>query len=176
MAAANASLIGGLALVLDANVAQVQFAIRAGRFENYAPVLNGSVLTTLRRMEEIHFDSEGGVFGGKWPPLAPGTLLAKERKGYGSNPILTRTGKLRNSLTKRGKKNGSIVKTTPFSILFGTSVPYAVYHQQPDGPAKGIIPLRQLIPDPLPDAVLEELRENVRDYLVEGRVRGRETG
>lgn len=169
----TATLVGGLALALDASEAQLQFAIRAGRFEDYTPVLRGSVLTTLKRMEALQFDTEGSVFGGAWPPLAPSTIREKARLGYGGFPMLVRTTQLRKSLAGFGKNGWSILQVTPFALTFGTRVPYAEYHQQPDGATGGHLPQRQVIPDPLPDAVIEELRENVRDYLVEGRVRGR---
>ncbi len=165
---AGPNLLGALGVVLDASEAQVKFAILAGRFEDYRPVLKGSVLKTLRRAEDLHFSTEGDIFGDPWPPLAPSTLEAKERLGFGNRPILVRTGALRSSLTS--SRGESIVRATRFALLFGTSIDYAVFHQQPDGPGAGIIPERQVIPDPLPAEVLDELRDNLRNWLIEGRI------
>lgn len=166
---AQGDLFAALAVRLDATDAQVKFAILAGRFEDYSLVLGGAVLTTLREMEDIQFSTEGEQFGNKWPPLAPSTL---DRKPAGL-PMMVRTTRLRKSLTSRAE--GSIANVSPFALEFGTSVPYAIYHQQPNGPGAGIIPLRQLIPQDnlgrLPDPVQEEIAENIRDYLIEGRIR-----
>ncbi len=60
-----------MAIVLDTTEAEVQFALVAGRFEDFSPVLGGAVLTELRDMEKAHFDSEGKAFGHKFHPLAP---------------------------------------------------------------------------------------------------------
>ena len=166
-----ADLFGRLAVALDASDAQVKFAILAGRFEDYGPVLGGAVLKTLRSAEDLQFSTEGAAFGGDWPPLAPSTLAAKERAGLGNRPMMVRTALLRNSLTTRAA--GSIAEVSRFALVFGTSVPYAVYHQQTTGPGKGIIPLRQLIPQEngeLPAAIQSEIAGNIRDYLVEGRI------
>lgn len=162
--------IVGLAVALDATEAQIQFALMAGRFEDYRPVLGGSVLATLREMEKLQFATEGSVFGDAWPGLAPSTIRQRERAGYGgANPIMIRTSRLLQSLSQRSTVD-SIVKVDRFSMLFGTKVPYADFHQQTTGPGTGHIPERQIIPDPLPNEVLSQIRENVRNYLIEGRI------
>jgi phage gpG-like protein len=165
------SAIAGLSTVLDASEAQVKFALLAGRFEDYRPVLGGPILGTLREMVKIQFATEGDAFGSGWPELAPSTIRDREGKGYGgAHPIMIREGRLLKSLTVRGAE-GSIYTTDRFSLLFGTRVAYADFHQQTTGPGKGIIPERQLIPDPLPPVVLEDIRQSIRDYLIEGRIR-----
>ncbi len=45
------------------------------------------------------FDTQGG---GTWAALRPSTLLDRQRKGYGGEPDLVRTGELRAALTERG--------------------------------------------------------------------------
>lgn len=165
--------LAGLAIVLNATEQQVKFALLAGRFEDYSPVLRGSVVQTLREMEALHFDTEAEVFEKPWAPLTPETIRDRARRGFPAGPIMVRTQRLRKSLARKTKTADSVIKISKFGILFGTSVEYAVYHQQPEGPGKGIIPERQLIPDPLPTPVLQELRENIRDYLIEGRTRRR---
>ncbi len=162
-----------LAIALDATEAQLQFALLAGRFEDYQPVLAGSVLTTLREMEKLHFASEGSVFNDTWDPLKPATVRERIRLGYGGpHPILIREGTLAASLT--GRHPDAVVTASRFSLLFGTKVDYAKYHQHLQENAsrdKGIVPERQVIPDPLPVVVLDDIRQGIRDYLIEGRVR-----
>lgn len=166
-----------LAVRLNATAAQVRFALLAGRFEDFRPVLGGAILITLREMERKQFATEGAAFGKVWPPLALRTLQDRMRKGFGAGPILVRTHRLEKSLAGHKSSADSVVKIQRFGMVFGTKVPWAVFHQQPEGPGKGIIPERKPIPDHggvLPKVVLAEIRENTRDYLIEGRAaRGR---
>jgi hypothetical protein len=169
------SPLADLAFVLDASEMQVRFALLAGRFEDYTPVLQSSVVATLREMETLHFETEGGLFDKPWAPLSPETIKDRARKGYPGDPIMVREGRLKKSLAAPVRTADSIVEVSKFGLVFGTMVDYADYHQQTKGPGKGIIPERQVIPDPIPETVIEEIRENIRDYLVEGRVRRRST-
>lgn len=162
-----------LALKLDASEAQVKFALMAGRFEDYTPVLKGSVLTTLRRMEQHHFATDGGVFGHDWPPLAPSTIASKRRAGLNRGTLI-RSGALYRSLAGGKRTKDSITVITKFGIEFGTSLFYARIHQHTDGAGKGIIPVRLVIPEPMPREVDEQLQIDVRDYLIEGRIRSSE--
>jgi phage gpG-like protein len=171
---ASNPVIAGLAVVLDASEAQVKFAILAGRFEDYRPVLRGRIRRTLNEMENLQFSTEGSAFGNPWPPLAPSTIAAKERLGFGNRPMLVRRGILRGSLA--GRNSDSIYKVSRFDLLFGTETEYAKYHQHlPENASldKGILPERQPIPvnkqGLLPQEVMDEINDNIRDYLIEGR-------
>jgi phage gpG-like protein len=165
--------LADLAFALDASEMEVQFALLAGRFEDYSPVLKSSVVATLREMKTLHFETKGALFDKQWAALAPETIRDRARQGYPGDPIMVREGRLRQSLARAMKTPDSIVEVSRFGLVFGTSVPYADFHQQTKGPGKGIIPERQVIPDPIPEAVVEEIRENIRDYLIEGRIRRR---
>ena len=166
---ASPSPLIALAVKLDATEAQVRFALLAKRFEDYTPVLKSNVLTTLRKMEALQFDTEGAIFGHDWPALSPNTIRDRAQKGFPSGPIMVRTTRLRKSLTQRS--GDAIVQVEKFALVFGTHVPYADFHQHTKGPGKGIVPERQLIPNPLPEAVIQEVFQNIRDYLIEGRIR-----
>lgn len=73
------------------------------------------------------FDSEGGRTGG-WAPLSP-DYAAQKALRYGSQPILVASGRMMRSLTTPGA--GSINrKIGRDSLEFGTSVPYAIFHQK----------------------------------------------
>ncbi len=79
----------------------------------------------IRDIKKV-FETEGGSMGQKWVGLSKNTIKDRERKGFPPRPILVRTGTLRNSLF--GGKLG-IDKMTKNSWEYGTSVPYAIYHQ-----------------------------------------------
>lgn len=72
-----------------------------------------------------NFKAEGRP---KWPALAASTIADRRRKGFGSGPILVRTGALRDSLTKPGAP-GQHLKITPKTIQFGSNVKYYIFHQ-----------------------------------------------
>ncbi len=77
------------------------------------------------------FRNEGGVFrkSGRWMPLAPSTIKDRMRKGYpGDHPIMFRTGYLLASLMYPFADK-HIEEVTETSLTFGTSVPWAKYHQ-----------------------------------------------
>lgn len=73
---------------------------------------------------------EGGFFGGgsKWPPLAPSTIKEKAREGFGMMPMMWRTGALAESLAEKDAP-GNIFMVSPNSLVVGTSIFYAPFHQ-----------------------------------------------
>jgi len=60
-------------------------------------------------------------------PLSPRYARWKSRR-YPGAPILVRSGRLRDSLTNPNHPD-AIATVTPQSLTYGTSVPYAAYHQ-----------------------------------------------
>lgn len=72
----------------------------------------------------------GGFFGGgsKWPPLAASTIKEKQRLGYGAMPIMWRSGALAESLAEKDAP-GNIFMVGPNSLVVGTSIFYAAFHQ-----------------------------------------------
>lgn len=77
---------------------------------------------TMASIEQERFATEGH---GEWPPLAPSTLIAKEREGFPWFPLI-RTGRLYESLTEAELA----MRMDPQSMSWGTDVPYAQYHQE----------------------------------------------
>ncbi len=63
-----------------------------------------------------------------WAALAPITIADRQRKGYPAGPILVRSGRLKDSLTKPGAP-GQVLRIGPRSIRYGSSVKYYRYHQ-----------------------------------------------
>lgn len=103
-----------------------------------APISMALAQTALTAVQQ-EFRGEVNPFGDPWTPLAKSTVRSRRHgKKGGADKILSDTARLKNSFTAPSDENG---------FKLGTNVGYAVYHQQPDGPGKGIIPRRQLVPD-----------------------------
>lgn len=150
---------------LDANAAQLLFALRAGRFSDFSVPLGGAVLRLLRRVAKQNYDSAGGFATPGWAPLAPSTLREKQRLGYGRKPIMRRTDRLYRALALGRATADSIVEVTKTSLRYGTSLAYAAFHQ-----LGGLrLPRRQVLPDPMPASVGDELRQILRDWIVLGK-------
>ena len=93
-----------------------------------------------RRAEKQRFDTRGPG----WAPLAQSTIERKAR-GNMDPRILRARGDLYDSLVKSRAENQVNVKR-PDSFRFGTSVPYARYHEyakKMSGP--GHVPTRELV-------------------------------
>lgn len=91
---------------------------------NGAPVL-AVIVEDMRRMEAQLFGTEGY---GEWAPLAQTTLERKAEQGYPPQ-ILQATEWLMDSLTGNLAAGGHVEHVTESEILYGTTVPWAIYHQ-----------------------------------------------
>lgn len=89
-----------------------------------APVL-AVILDDMRRLEAELFSTEGY---GEWEPLAKSTLERKAEEGY-PDKILQATEWLMDSLTGNLAAGGHVEHITPEEIVYGTTVPYAIFHQ-----------------------------------------------
>ena len=78
----------------------------------------------------VNMLSEGGLFarGRRWTRLARGTVRERVRQGYGSGPILWRTGALAESLAYQGAP-GNVFRVSRDQLSVGTEVFYAGFHQ-----------------------------------------------
>lgn len=113
-------------------------------------------LSHLEGSHASHFAAQSNPIGTPWAPLAASTIA---RKGH--DTILVETTRLKSSLT--GKTQDSIRAVSHRGLLFGTEVPYAIFHQ--DG---GRLPKRehvgmnnettQQIVDAVADRTVEELK------------------
>jgi phage gpG-like protein len=103
----------------------------AGRADDMSDAL-GAVGDMLAGAETRQFSSQGTYASGGWAPLAPSTLARKAALGQGDR-ILVATGELRDSLTRRTGGGNALREVTPSSLVFGTTVPYARFHQQGTG-------------------------------------------
>lgn len=97
-----------------------------GRLQDYDGAWP-QMTTLLRDAMEEQFKSEGKSGSAGWAPLAPSTIAAKRASGT-NMAILHDTLRLQESLTvKRAREGVDRVLGNVFE--FGTSVPYAVFHQ-----------------------------------------------
>jgi phage gpG-like protein len=92
---------------------------------NGAPVL-GLVLADMRRLEIELFETEGR---GEWAALSEATLEAKARSGAPAK-ILQDTEELYDSLAGNLAAIGHVERITEDEIVYGTTVPWAKYHQE----------------------------------------------
>lgn len=104
------------------------------------------------------FDNGGDA---TWQALKKETVDAKKKKGYSAaEKILYATGHLEASLGVDA--DGNLKNIRADSIDFGTSVPYAKYHD--DG--EGHLPKREIIVEPSTD-LMEKIGEQLDETLCE---------
>lgn len=108
------------------------------------------------------FGSEGKHASGGWAPLAESTLAQKISQGYPTT-ILHRTLDLLRSLVDPNHADG-IEEIDPEGFTYGTSLPYAMFHQ--DGTVN--MPARPPLEFTEADKVLWVRR--LQRYLVDGSV------
>jgi hypothetical protein len=107
----------------------------AGRVGDVEPAMN-SILTLIKKGEKKQFNSQGAYGSAGWTPLAPSTLESKARSGIDQRILHGITGDLESSLTGGG---GNIAIARHDGLDFGTTVPYAKYHQDGRG-----VPMRKV--------------------------------
>lgn len=114
------------------------------------------------------FLTRGARYRDPWPPLAAATIAEKERLGYPLDPLV-RTGRLRESLTRRPL---AVELITPSRVSAGTDVDYAKHHQY--GAPRANLPRRALF---VPGQIRAEQAATsaVANYIIRGeqRVGGR---
>lgn len=94
--------------------------------------------------------------GPGWEELAPSTL---QTRMYPEKPILEQTGALMESVI-----DNPIIVATRRQLLYGTTNPYARYHE--DGTSK--MPARPFI-RPARQEIIDEIVEKFRIYIQRGR-------
>lgn len=134
-------------IVINISASERLLARVRARAADLRPVFEGPITNRVHAMFGKIFDSEGAYIGNKWKPLSLYTLREKAKIGRAHMGILRRYNALWSSLVKRSSPLGHRV-VTPASLLIGTNVPYAVYHQlgTPRLPQRKIIPSAAEIP------------------------------
>lgn len=114
-----------------------------------------------------NFVLEGAGTGGRWAPLSPAYALWKARRFPGTG-ILVRSGALKASLTQP-KAEGAVFRAGPTSLEIGTSIPYAMAHQNPKPGSR----LPQRPPLRVDDAFMRVVGKSLQQYVQEAWVRRR---
>jgi phage virion morphogenesis protein len=114
-----------LSIIGDENVA-FKLRLTGRQARDMRPVFN-DVADYLMDITGKQFDSQGRRGGGAWARLTPKWAAYKARHGYDPR-ILHMRGPLRRSVTVRQAK-GQILRITPQTMTFGTSIDYAGVHQ-----------------------------------------------
>ncbi len=78
--------------------------------------------------EKKQFATEGEHGSGGWAKLNE-VYEARKARQYPDKPILQRTGRMFKSLTSPVSP-GAVYTASRHSVTFGTTVPYAIYHQK----------------------------------------------
>jgi phage gpG-like protein len=100
----------------------------AGRAVDARPLWD-QIILDLRQLEAEQFEQQGGRASGGWQKLADSTIARKAAKGR-EDParILVDSGALEKSLTET-HGDDAIRVSEHDEMRFGTSLPYAEYHQ-----------------------------------------------
>jgi hypothetical protein len=163
---------------------------------NLSPIFAGKVDQIVTAFLTKRFDTEGAHLGTKWQKLSKRTLQARKGNGRGRGGILWDQGIMRGSLVKSGGP-GSIREISDTMYRRGTTDPKAAIHQRGGtirrtakvkadmlqrrraGGRRGMgaglkrysitIPARPIIPEPVPQALLDEITKAITDWLAKGQ-------
>lgn len=120
-----------------------------------------TIRTQFRTAEERLFDTGGH---GQWPKLAEATRQLKAKRG--SDPrILRATGALYRALTS-AKAAGQLDVRHPTELRFGTTIPYATFHDLGKG-----VPQRK--PIDLTSHDRDRITKAIEEYVAKGETGGR---
>lgn len=143
-----------------------------GRFGNLRPVMEGPIRQLVRRAIDQQRKTQGAYGGKTWPPLSDYTIKRKEREGKAVPNPLVFDGTLYESLLKVGSNSWREEITSQGYTLRSMAAvdrgddwdgyPYGLTHQL--GLAN--VPMRQIIPNPMPGSFIRDLRRHLRGYLV----------
>lgn len=133
-----------------------------GRIEDLEPVLL-VMAEDLKTLIDDSFENSVSPSGRPWEPLKPATIA--QRRANSDKPLVD-TGRLRNSISATAESR---------SIVFGTNVVYGGTHQFGRGPIPArpylpVTPSQQFMNQGPADVWLQELREAVRRYVVDGEI------
>jgi phage gpG-like protein len=107
------------------------------------------------------FATQGSIIESPWAPLSKDYY---KQKHSGSSPFAGRGTLIRSGDLQAG---WHLYSSSTYALL-NNPVPYGVYHQQPDGPGKGIIPRRPLFK--LTSQIESEIMKRFKKSL-EGRIK-----
>lgn len=115
-----------------------------------------AIRTQFRKAEESYFDTGGH---GAWPKLADETREWKAKRGLDPR-ILRATSALYRSLTA-ARGVGQVDVRKPDELRFGTTLPYATFHEQGKG-----VPQRK--PIELTSTDRDKITKAIQSYVAKG--------
>ena len=95
---------------------------------DWSPAFEIIAEDVLTPFVEQQFEKEGAAGGLRWAELAPATLEARE---YPGRTILYQSGALLRSFVEKGGEHEETI--TPKKLLWGSRVPYSLFHQTGTG-------------------------------------------
>lgn len=152
-----------LLVEIDHEPARKKLTRLQGKFANFKPVMEGPVRELVRKALIQQFRTRGGYGGKKWAPLKQSTIERKRDLGVLSLGPLKRTRRLYLAATSRDHPDQE-VRVGKDGFFFRINLPYGILHQV--GSPGGRMPAREVVPDPMPEEFMQELRKSIRGYLV----------
>lgn len=117
------------------------------------------VLDAIRQQ----FETEGAYGGDEWQELAKRTQDERRLLAFPpEHPILRRTDRLFDAL--QGRDGGEVIVTRDTFTLKTTGIPDAAAHQF--GSDHSNLPARPMIPQPMPQSFIRELRSIIHGYAI----------
>lgn len=137
------------------------------RLKDLRPVMRGPINDSVVRMLKENMLGKGKYATPAWAPLKKSTILRKPPSKR--DQPMRRTDALFRALSnKRSTNNKTEVKARSFKFWLTDRVGYSKFHQL----GTGRLPIRQVIPDPVPATFVEELVHYVRLYIYTGSTTG----
>lgn len=129
--------------------------VKAGKID-MRPTLDVIGIGYRKEVGAIFDKKQPRQAGLSWAPLSEKYARWKEVH-YPGQPILVRTGVLKQSMTTKGAR-GNISAVSKFSAVFGSSIRYAIYHDEGRG-----LPMRNFSePSERREAIwMEQIREDI---------------
>lgn len=103
------------------------------RIANPGSAQKRSVSDAIRRGFQDNFTTAGAASGAAWRPLAPSTVIDRQKKGYaGSSPILVRRGNLRAGWVSESAGHYSSVRQSGGYTVWeeGNNDPIAAFNEK----------------------------------------------
>lgn len=139
---------------------QGRFAtMRGGLDRRSVDELEAKFVTFARRQ----FQTNGGAGGEKWAELRPSTLAQKAAKGTLSRGILRDTMEMYHMLTDQ-RSDMRRWERAPNGAKVSFLLEYFKAHQT--GTKR--MEARPVYPDPLPESFIEQIKNTIRGFLLEG--------
>lgn len=152
---------------IDAEAAERRFARIAGRFARFGPGVADRVEALFHAAMRKQYQSRGRWGGMRWANLKSETVRRKKLAGTYHKGVLRHSDRLFDAAV-HGVRPDFDMEIENDAVRAVIRVPYAARHQE--GTKRMVA--RPLIPDPMPDSFLSDLRNVISGYLFEVELGG----